>query len=235
MWNYNKKQIIIVASAAVFIIMISLVTAQLQHSGKQNTPKEIPNPTQSNSDTITITDINEPESNIIYVHVAGKVNNPGVYELKPGSRVIDAIKKAGGAKPDADLESINLAEKLEDGEQVYIAAKGEVAKPAASTVVNSSSSFNNAPARPSSSTSGMSTGKSSGGIDKLRDPGDGKVNINTAGLEELQRLPGVGPSTAQKIIDYREANGRFNSIDELDEVSGIGPAKLEKMRPFIKL
>lgn len=163
----------------------------------------------------------------IRVHVAGKVNKPGVYDLEPGSRVMDAIEAAGGALPNTDLESINLAEKLTDGQQVYIAPKGRIAPPKVSVVRGGTS-----PAR--SAVSGEAISRSSG-PKKLTRPGEGTVNINTAGFEELQRLPGIGPAMAQRIIDYRTEHGRFQSVEELDEVRGIGPAKLAKMRPFVTL
>jgi competence protein ComEA len=166
----------------------------------------------------------------ICVHVVGKVGKPGLYELEPGSRVMDAIKAAGGAAPNADLESINLAEKLLDGQQVYIAQKGKIEPPRMSVVRGGS-----APPASGHEASSPAEDSRASGPDKLTTPGQGTVNINSAGLEELQRLPGVGPATAQKIVDYRSANGRFESVDELDEISGIGPAKLEKMRPFVTL
>jgi competence protein ComEA len=163
------------------------------------------------------------------VHVAGKVKTPGVYELDPGSRIKDAVKAAGGSLPNADLDSINLAEKLEDGQQIYIAAKGQVQPPALSIVRGGESSKPKAPAK------GEAGGKGKTGPQKLSAPGQGTVNINSAGLEDLQRLPGIGPAYAQRIIDYRVQHGRFQSIDELDEVKGIGPKKLEKLRPFVSL
>lgn len=170
----------------------------------------------------------EPET--LCVHVTGKVRSPGLYELPRDSRVNDAIKAAGGALAGADLETINLAQKLSDGQQVYIAGKGQVSPPSVSGVSGASS-----PA--SSENPGMPTFDKTESTtpQKLRTPGQGKVNINSAGLSELQRLPGVGPATAQKILDYRNQHGRFNSVDELEEVSGIGPAKLAQMRPFVTL
>lgn len=162
------------------------------------------------------------------IHVAGKVNKPGVYDLKPGSRVKDAIEMAGGAVGDADLETINLAEELQDGQQVYIAPKGQNAPPTVSVVRGGSRTSVRSSARPGA-------GRESSSPTKLTTPGQGTVNINTAGLRELQRLPGIGPAMAQRIIDYRNQNGRFDSVDELDEVRGIGPAKLAKMRPFVTI
>jgi competence protein ComEA len=248
MWEYNKKQIIIMASAAAAVILISLIVAGSHHihnpsmrksQQKAKTPEspQSISVTDTNADNpVTDVDVNNPKLGYIYVHVTGEVKSPGVYKLKPGSRVKDAVNMAGGLKPNGDAESINMAQKLEDGEQVYIAEKGHTVKPPLSMVVTGPSASTPA----SSETTAMSEtsekhGGSSSGPSKLRTPGEGTVNINTAGIDELQRLPGVGPSTAQKILDYRTANGRFNSVDELDEVSGIGPAKLAKIRPFVRL
>jgi competence protein ComEA len=180
----------------------------------------------SSSDGLSQT--GDADSEKICVHVVGKVNKPGLYELDPGSRITDAIKAAGGAFSNADLENINLAERLIDGEQIYVAVKGVSPLPKVSTV------------RGAERTSSVDSQKSDGGHRdsgpaKLSTPGQGTVNINTAGLNELQRLPRIGPAMAQRIIDYRNKNGRFNSIEELDEVKGIGPATLEKLRPFVKL
>lgn len=235
MWNYNKKQIIAVGAVLFIIAILSL--ALNYHPASS--------PEEPASDEITITNLDGtdavseiPESAVpvqpetVCVHVTGRVKVPGVYDLKPESRVKDAVHAAGGPASNADLESINLAGKLEDGMQIYIAKAGEVAKPAVS-VVKGGTSSGNQEAGAKSSASDKSP--SSGGAAKLSKPGSGTVNINSAGEAELQRLPGIGPSMAQRILEYRTANGRFSSIDELDEVKGIGPAKLAKMRPFITL
>jgi len=170
------------------------------------------------------TDITPPEPQKICVHIAGRVNRPGICELPPGSRVKDAIEAAGGALPNADLESVNLAEKLEDGQQVYIAQIGKIKPPAVSVIRGSSVKSSGAP-------KGEAGGKASA-PKKLSKPGEGTVSINSANLDQLQRLPGIGPAYAQRIIDYRTQHGRFQAVDELDEVKGIGPKKLEKLRPF---
>lgn len=162
------------------------------------------------------------------VHVAGKVAKPGVYELAPGSRVKDAIEAAGGASPNADLETINLAEKLQDGQQVYIALKGQVPAPVVSVVSGGEP-------RTSDKVSAPEAKSGSSGIEKYVKPGDGTVSINKASAADLQHLPGVGPAMSQRIIDYRTANGGFKSVDELEEVKGIGPKTLARMKPFVRL
>jgi competence protein ComEA len=151
-------------------------------------------------------DAAEPE--VVLVHVAGAVRHPGVYRLKAGERIDDAVHRAGGATRRADLAGVNLAAKVQDGRQVLVperaprirtggaAGAGEVASPSAA-----------AP--------------------------DAPVNLNTATLEQLDTLDGVGPATAKKIIDFREANGGFGSVEELGEVPGIGEKRMAALREAV--
>lgn len=148
----------------------------------------------------------------IVVHVAGEVNNPGVYTLSNRARMIDAVLAAGGATARADLEVINLATPLMDSSQIYVPAKG----------ASERSIF----ARPQPGMNGVQSTQSSS------DSG-GVVNINRASVTELDALPGVGPSTAQAIVDYRTTNGPFGSPEDLMNVKGIGPAKFEAMRKLV--
>jgi len=156
------------------------------------------------------------------------VAKPGVYDLEPGTRVEDAIEAAGGATSGADLETINLAEKLSDGQQVYIALKGKTPAPATSVVRGGDPGPGGKPPAPSA-------GATASASDKFKNPGDGTVSVNSAGEQELQKLPGVGPAMSGRILEYRREHGGFKSVDELEEVKGIGPKTLEKMRPFVKL
>lgn len=169
----------------------------------------------------------------IRVQVAGQVKSPGVYDLHSGSRVEDAIKAAGGAANGADLESINLVEKLSDGQQVYIVLKGVVPPPTRSIVRSSVASRQVASVAKPMANAEQHRERSE--PEKFRSPDQGKVNINTASIEDLQRLPGIGPAMAQRIVEYRSGNGRFESVDELDEIKGIGSARLGKLRPFVSL
>jgi competence protein ComEA len=148
---------------------------------------------------------------LLVVHVAGAVASPGVYELTPLARVIDAVTIAGGPTADADLDGLNLAAPLADGQRVYVPHAGEV-DPAAVP--------SGGPAAPAES-----------GDDAPRGP----VNVNTASAAELESLPGVGPATAAAIIDERTRNGPFASIDDLERVPGIGPAKLAALRGQVTL
>jgi competence protein ComEA len=151
----------------------------------------------------------------VVVHVVGAVREPGLYTLADGSRIDDAVRKAGGAKPKAALELVNLAAPVADGQQVVVPVRGggvvsgAVAPNAGSGAAAAASGSGAAPAAP--------------------------VHLNTATLAELDTLPGVGPVTAQKILDYRAAKGAFSSVDELDAVPGIGPARLEQLKPLVQL
>ena len=141
----------------------------------------------------------------VVVDVAGKVRRPGVATLPAGSRVVDAIRQAGGARAGVDLTSLNLARVLTDGEQILVGVA-----PAPGVAASASS-------QPGASPSGA------------------LVNLNTATLDQLDSLPGVGPVTAQKILDWRTAHGSFTAIDELLEVDGIGEKTLADMAPHVTL
>jgi competence protein ComEA len=135
----------------------------------------------------------------LVVDVAGAVRRPGLYRLRDGSRVADAIEVAGGATPKAFLEALNLAAPLADGQQVLVPRKVPGGAPAASGAAAAA----------------------------------GPVSLSAATLEQLDTLPGVGPVTAQKILDYRTAHGAFRSVEELDAVPGIGPATIEELRELV--
>jgi len=151
--------------------------------------------------------VKEIKNEKILVHVAGEVLNSGVYELESGARVIDALMAAGGATSLANLDLINLAAPISDGEKIYIPSVIEKIKQ-----LNQGSSY--------------TSSAYSGG-------GSGKININTADTTELQKLSGIGPGKAKSIIDYRNKNGPFRSVDDLLNVSGIGEKTLEKIRDEI--
>jgi competence protein ComEA len=141
-----------------------------------------------------------PSSRVV-VDVVGAVRRPGLYRLAQGSRIADAVARAGGAAAKADLAQVNLAAPLADGEQIVVPRRGPPGAP-------------------------------TGGATASGTP-IGPVQLSTATLEELDTLPGVGPATAQKILDYREKHGAFSSVDELDAVPGIGPKRLEQLRDVV--
>ena len=160
---------------------------------------------------------------LITVHVAGSVKNPGVYRLKYGSRINDGIVAAGGATSLANLDVINLATVLNEGEQIYVPKRGE--KP--HTITN----------RPQLGGAGGATGGlngvggATGGGGATSSAVLQLININLASVVELEQLPGVGPATAKAIVAYREKNGAFLKVEDLLKVRGIGPAKLSEILP----
>lgn len=148
------------------------------------------------------------EDTTITVYVSGEVNSPGLVELPSDSRIADAIKACGDFTPLADKAKINLAQKLTDGMQIQVSSK--------TPVINSNEQVND-------TNSNSPNNNSSSNL----------ININTATKEDLDTLPGIGPATAQKIIDYRQEHGNFSSIEDIKNVKGIGEAKFRKMQDKI--
>lgn len=142
--------------------------------------------------------VSEGSGTPIFVHVLGQVAHPGLYELRDGDRVVDAISAAGGLTPTAEPASVNLARLLSDGEQLAVPAVGEVPDQAAPGVAS-----------------------------------DGRIDLNTADVSALDTLPRIGPAMAQRIVDWREANGPLSSVDDLLAVSGIGPKTVDALRPLV--
>ena len=153
----------------------------------------------------SLTEKEEPlEQDLITVDVKGAVKSPGIYDLPVGSRVNDAVQKAGGLTEQADSKSLNLAQKVSDEALVYVPTKGEESA--------SQQAGSGAPS---------STSK------------EKKINLNKASLEELKQVKGLGGKRAQDIIDHRETNGKFKSVDELKKVSGIGSKTIEKLKDYV--
>ncbi|MGG3033673.1 helix-hairpin-helix domain-containing protein [Bacillus stercoris] len=200
--NQHKKAMILAASAAVFTaIMIFLASGRNKEPVKQAVPTET-----VNTEVKQEAGKDEP-SEAIVIDIKGAVQHPGVYEMRTGDRVSQAIEKAGGTNEQADEVQVNLAEILQDGTVVYIPKKGEE----------------------TAGQQGAGGAVQSGG-------GKGEpVNINTATLEELQGISGVGPSKAEAIIAYREENGRFQTIEDITKVSGIGEKSFEKIKSSISV
>lgn len=182
------------------------------------------------SDSVRSSPVRQEPEDTIAVHVAGAVRKPGVYYLPRGSRVDDALKLAGGLTEQADPLGVNLAARLEDADQVIVPER--IATTDQPITVAPRASVKPSGRSAASSVRPPSAGK---GSNKLRDPREGTVNINTASADELQRLPGVGPAIAARILAYRAQIGRFTSVDQLLEVSGIGEKKLAAMRPFVRV
>lgn len=190
-------------------------------------------------------------SPLIEVHVVGKVKRPGVYQFSPNARVHDAVAKAGGAAADADLNALNLAAWLEDGKQIEVPARESATNgPGQPRATKEDAKSESAPSKLSQATRPKpsatrsrrnqsnvpplrSTSRRSAASAKRSQEPDRIIDLNRASAEELELLPGIGPAIAARIVQYREENGDFGSVDELDEVKGIGEKKLEKLRSFI--
>ena len=151
------------------------------------------------------------EKKTILVHIMGQVNMPGLVELEENARIQDAIEAAGGATQEADFSKINLAYILEDGMKIYIPKIGE----------------EEAYITKDSGEATTTTNEKAEGTKELM------ININTASQDELERLPGIGQSTANKIINYRKENGKFTKIEDIQNVSGIGEAKFNNIKNYI--
>jgi competence protein ComEA len=182
---FTRRQILV---GAVVAVLLLVAAGRLLHSGAAASPP-IPPPLVPATTTAT---------QALVVDVVGAVRRPGLYRLPPGSRVADALARAGGATGRAQLDLVNLAAPVADGEQIVVPRRGAAAAAAGGV-----------------GPTGVSAGP---------------VHLNTATLEQLDALPGVGPVTAQKILDYRQQHGAFGSVDELDAIPGIGPARLEQLR-----
>lgn len=165
------------------------------------------------------------------VHVAGAVTHPGMYWLRPGSRVTDAITAAGGMLVQADQSSVNLAAVVEDGQQIKVAQQAASPAPETSTLAATSTvpgppPSQAAPAAPATPPSAALT----------KAPGVPlPLSLNQATKDQLQALPEIGPALAERIIYYRYAHGGFKSLEELGQVDGIGPKRVASLRPYLKL
>ena len=183
----DRRRLLVVAAAA--IVLLALAGRMLRRPDHPGVPAPIHVATAA-----------APRPTVAYVDVVGAVRRPGLYRVGKGARVAEAVARAGGVTRAADVELVNLAAVVSDGEQVVVPRRGSAVPSAASTGGTAPS---------------------------------GPVHLNSATLEQLDALPGVGPVTAQKIIDYRKQHGGFGSVAELDAVAGIGPARLADLRPLV--
>ena len=163
----------------------------------------------------------------IMVYITGEVKNPVIYELEENSRIKDVIEKAGGLKETADITDINLATILQDEDKITIPTKDKTMEEKQNTerIQSNKQSKTTEKSQNTTSISTNTTGKNQ----------NTKVNINTATQTELETLPGIGPSTASKIVSYRKENGKFKSIEEIKKVNGIGESKYKKIKELIKV
>ena len=214
--NLSKKQKIIISIVIIIIFSLFLIYVyqNLYVDDSEIILSNNINDVTLNTNEIEVKEEKNNEEKVV-AHVIGEVNNPGVVTLPEGSRIIDAINKAGGKTEEADLSKINLAFIVEDGTQIYIPRINE--------------NLNQVNLISDGAGIGVIINDSNLEENEL----EVKVNINTANKEKLETLPGIGETTAQKIIDYREANGKFKTIEDIKNVSGIGETKYESLKDKI--
>ena len=203
----NKKYVII---GLIFCILIIAIIIVKQFDTEEKETLDLISIEENTENTETV---EEEEDYKIVIHITGEVNNEGIIEIKEGGRISDAIEEAGGLTKEADLERVNLAYELEDGQKIYIPNKKD--KDIEEYVTEGVDDI----VLP----------------DELSKAGDGLVNINKASSEELQELDGIGEALAENIIAYRENNGKFKNIENIKNVSGIGDSKYEKIKDNIKI
>lgn len=207
--NKNQKIVILVI---VIIIIISISYYSYTKENIEYEELSVINQTNTVNSEET-----EKEINKIKVHISGAVEKEGVIELESNSRIADLIEKAGGIKQNAYMKEVNLASKLEDGEKVYIPTKEEYEKD-----------------KKQETATNMVISKKQELVTGNKQSSN-KININTATQEQLDNLPGVGASTAQKIINYRKENGKFKKKEDLKNVSGIGDSKYNQLKDLIEI
>jgi competence protein ComEA len=219
--------------AAVVLLIVALVTAVIVSAVGQQAGRQVIAPATAATDATTndpgatgagqggsgntgvSADATDAAGAIIFVHVLGAVRRSGLFELHAGARVMDAVAAAGGFSATADPAGVNLARIVSDGEQLYVPALGEAQ-----------------PGAPPDAAQGATPGGVSGGAGGGT-AASAKVNLNSAAAAELEALPRIGPAMAQRIIDYREANGRYTSVEELRNVTGIGEKTFDGLKDLV--
>lgn len=189
----TKMKIVIVAISIIIVATIGIYIFKQTQENEINYYE-----TEENMET------KEKNINQITIHITGEVNNPGIVILDEGARIVDALEAAGGETQNADINKLNLAYVLDDGEKLYIPGKNEEEKEYIT--------------------------RGNGNQTETT-----KVNINTAQIEELSTLPGIGEATANKIIEYRKENGKFEKIEDIKNVPGIGDSKFQNIKEMLKV
>ncbi len=195
----KKAALPLMVVAALLFLWITGGDGKEEISVKESQEQSVKHEELKGEDEFDSEEIDETED--IYVDISGCVKEPGVYKVAAGTRIFQVIERAGGLTEGADIESVNRAEEVTDGQKIIINLVGEQKPEAIGNTYSEEDSD--------------------------------KVNINTADSSRLQAIPGVGPATAQKIIEYREQNGKFKSVEDIKNVSGIGDKTFENMRPYI--
>lgn len=189
---------------AVPVLVIAAVLFFWLNSGSDEIKIDEGNSSAIEEDGVSQQEVNSTQSHL-YVDIGGEVMKPGVYEVSDGTRLFEVIDKAGGLTEDADIDGINRAETVQYGQKIMIGRHGE----------------------------NPDENRDSYSANNVTDSGEGKVNINTADAAALQTIPGIGPSKADRIIEYRESEGKFNEIDDIKNISGIGNKTFESIKEYI--
>lgn len=215
MLENNKNRILIISIVAIIIVVIGIGYYFYENSKEEDFDFEELDSSIGNIENVVQNEVMEEIPKIV-VHVSGEVVSPGVISLDEGARLIDAINQSGGLTEKADISKVNLAYVLEDAQKIYIPSVDD--KEEEMYILEGSGD--------------TEIVTSSGSVESKKE-GKLMVNINTANAIELSQLPGIGNSTAYKIINYRNENGNFNSIDDIKNVSGIGDAKFNNIKDNI--
>jgi competence protein ComEA len=202
----SRSQLVAYAVAALVVLVLGVRYLHGQGGGERAVPSAGGDRAAGTTAPVEIAP--RAAARATLVHVAGAVRHPGVYRMRDDDRIQDAVERAGGARSGADLNAINLAAKVADGQQVVVPRRGATAAVSGSTAA-------------------------AGGDGAARS--QGPISLNTATAEQLDTLDGVGPATAQKILDYRRQHGGFRSIEDLDQIPGIGPKRLAALRGKVQL
>jgi competence protein ComEA len=198
----SRPQLVAYGLAALLVVVLGV---RFMHGQARGGAPPAPAPASARAAPSAAVRIEPRAAAVALVHVAGAVRSPGVYRLRDGQRIQDAVRRAGGPRAGADLNAINLAAKVADGQQVVVPRRGAAVAAAAGAAAP-----DGGPAAP-------------------------PVSLNSATAEQLDTLDGVGPATAAKILDWRRQHGGFRSIDDLGEIPGIGPKRLAALRTKVQL
>lgn len=212
----SSKQKTAIIIAGIFVVGIFIFYMTTRANANTNDYSVVNEAIQDKTDEGEEKDEKEEEPKEIVIHISGAVQNEGIVKLEEGGRIADAIEVAGGMTTEADLTSVNLAYLLKDGQKIYIPKISDTEE---EIPVNN--------AIPVNVIVGNGTEESSNS--------NAKVNINTATVSELTKISGVGEKTAMKIVEHRETNGKFKTIEDIKSVSGIGDAKYESIKDYISV
>jgi competence protein ComEA len=212
----------VIALAVVGLVAVLVTIFTLAHDdGPRVVSANLPSvqPVSATGGTVTPGPPAAADTQVV-VSVVGLVRQPGLVTLKPGERIADALEAAGGAVDGADLTGLNMARRVADGEQIVVGIAAAVGAP---------------PAMGSSVSAAPGASVANSGPEASGSEPHAPVELNTATVEQLDALPGVGPVTAAAIVAWRTSNGRFASVEQLGEVDGIGPTRLEKLRGLVRV